>query len=107
MTCKQHTGILLIVNARGAGFLTVLAVALLLNAPASVAQRSLGISDVQLASDFRQSAGGRPTFVCPASDGVVAKKTLRSNCSGACDEEVSVFTLKQVKPAEQQRVTAK
>ncbi len=31
-------------------------------------------------------------------DGVVARKTLRGNCGGLCDEEVSIFTLKQVEP---------
>lgn len=31
-------------------------------------------------------------------DGVVATKTLRGNCGGMCDEEVSVLTLRQVDP---------
>jgi hypothetical protein len=30
---------------------------------------------------------------------VVAKKTLRGNCGGECDEEVTVLTLKRVNPA--------
>lgn len=54
------------------GIPSLLAGALLLSALPSFAQKSLGITAVQLASDFRQEAGKRLTFVCPASDGAKA-----------------------------------
>jgi hypothetical protein len=41
----------------------------LLNVHTANAQRTLGITVQQGASDFRQQAGKRLTFVCPASDG--------------------------------------
>ncbi len=55
-----------------AALLSLFASALLLTAEPSLAQKSLGIAATQLGSDFRQEAGKRLTFICPASDGAKA-----------------------------------